>query len=228
VRMRHDSDGLVFHHASGAGKGYALCLECGRAAAMELGSREGRDPRFVHGHDRLRRGSKATNTSECSAGPESFKILRGIRLGGSEQTDVFELQLRTSADSAWLEDPLLAQSIAVALRGSVARILGVDEREIAWSVGPRTSDGRRSVLLSDAVSGGAGYVAEAIRSFEDIVRGAREILDCDEGCDRACHCCLLSHDTREMTEELDRLPALTFLEEFSEALEAENASLAGV
>jgi len=213
-RLRYDPNGLIIYTASGKGRGYALCLECGRAAPMDPRSGTALPPEMI-GHDRLRRGSKKNKTSECPVHEADFKMLKEIRIGGEEQTDVFEVQLMNPDGGGWLNNLETCQTLAVALRGALTSILGIDDREVAWAVAPGTGGQRKSIFLSDAVSGGAGYVAEAARNFPEILKRAHEVLSCHEECDRACHACLLAHDTMDLTDELDRHIALRWLQEAS-------------
>jgi hypothetical protein len=211
-RCRYDPDGVVFHRSSGLhGLGYAVCLECGRAASMV---EEGVAPSEMDDHDRLRRGSKKSGSSKCSARIGGFKIQLGLRLGGEQHTDVFEMQLADPSTGNWLNDTDVAASVAVAMRQAVAEQLGVDVREVGWATSVGASDGgaaRRSILLYDSASGGAGYVAQAARDVPGLLRRARGVLECPRACDAACHACLLAFDTQDAAERLDRHAALEFL-----------------
>jgi len=211
-RCRYDPDGVVFHRSSGLhGLGYAVCLECGRAASMV---EEGVAPSEMEDHDRLRRGSKKSGSSKCPARIGGFKIQLGLRLGGEQHTDVFEIQLADPSTGIWLNDTDVATSVAVAMRQAVAEQLGVDVREVGWATSVGASEGgaaRRSILLYDSASGGAGYVAQAAREVPGLLRRARRVLECPRACDAACHACLLAFDTQDAAERLDRHAALEFL-----------------
>ena len=211
-RCRYDPDGVVFHRSAGLhGLGYAVCLECGRAASMV---EEGVAPSEMEDHDRLRRGSKKSGSSKCSARIGGFKIQLGLRLGGEQHTDVFEMQLADPTTGTWLNDADVASSVAVAMRQAVAEQLGIDVREVGWATSAGASEGgaaRRSILLYDSASGGAGYVAQAARDVPGLLRRARTVLECPRRCDAACHACLLAFDTQDAAERLDRHAALKFL-----------------
>jgi hypothetical protein len=213
-RCRYDPDGVVFHQNLGLEKrGYALCLECGRAVSM-LG--DGTVPEHMDDHARLRRGSKAAGTARCPGQIGGYKIQTGLALGGEEHTDVFELQLAHPESGSWLDQRTAATSIAVALRQALTEELGIDQREVGWATAPGAAEGglpRTSVLLYDAASGGAGYVAQGTRSLPSLLRRAREILHCVKDCDAACHACLLTFDTFDKADILDRKAALEFLDE---------------
>jgi hypothetical protein len=211
-RCRYDPDGIVFHRSAGLhGHGYAVCLECGRAASM---LDECVAPSEMEDHDRLRRGSKKSGSSKCTAQLGSFKIQLGLHLGGEQRTDVFELQLADPSTRDWLKKADCAASIAVAMRQALAEQLGIDVREVGWATSMGASEEelpRRSILLYDSASGGAGYVAQAAHDVPGLLRRARRVLECSRDCDAACHACLLAFDTQDEAENLNRKSALSFL-----------------
>ena len=146
-RFRHTDQGHLFHGSRGVNRhGYAVCLRCGRAAS-EVGpaSETGLPEPFRDGHTRLRGGKDPDGGSRCDG--TGFAIQRGLSLGGSRTTDVFELQLAGLADGG------AALSIGVALRRTFCRRLGIEEEEVGVTVRPgRTHDGtvRQSIFLYDA------------------------------------------------------------------------------
>ena len=139
---------------------------------------------------------------------------RHVWLGVEAATDVFELQLSDPATGAPLADRVTAFSIAVALRQALTELLGVDEREIGCAaVKARSIEDQvtQTIVLFDAATGGAGFVASAPGELEAMIHRATELLQCRQGCDRACHRCLLTYDTHRQVDDLDRHAALTFL-----------------
>jgi DEAD/DEAH box helicase domain-containing protein len=213
-QLRYDPDGLIFHHSAGLhGRGYALCLRCGRATSDTDADRL---PDAMDGHRRLRRGASEGEDTTCPARPGSFAIRRRILLGGEQRTDIFELQLRDPSTGGWLQDRTAGSSIAVALRQALAEKIGVDMREIGWTTSLSRPEGdvpRRSILLFDAAAGGAGYVESAAEHISELMRSAKDVLECSNDCDGACHGCLLAFDTQMQAEHLDRLVALRVLRE---------------
>ena len=59
--------------------------------------------------------------------------------------------------------------------------------------------------------GGAGYVGAALEALPELLARAREILECRRDCDGACHGCLLSFDTQNAIEHLNRHAAHDYL-----------------
>jgi hypothetical protein len=218
-RSRHDPDGRVFHFSGGHnGHGYAVCLACGRAAS-EVGEPSQTESPLLH-HKRLRSGRADQGTAHCPGNDHPFQVKRGLLLGGELLTDVLELQLNS------LEPPFppvsaeAATPIAIALRQAAAAQLGIETQELGWAVETSAGDDRqRSVLLFDTAAGGAGYAGQIKFELMDVLRRARELLDCPRNCDSSCHACLLDFDTQHQSD-LNRHHGLNWLtDDFLNALQ---------
>ena len=211
-RFRYSNKGSVFFHADGElGHGFAICLQCGRAE--QESDRLGDLPKPMVGHRPMRGGPAADQEGICRGNANAFKMLRNYSLGGSKETDVFELQLRHVESEAALNQEA-ATSIAVALRQAVADKIGVEDREIGWSVKASRmaeAESNVSIMLYDRATGGAGFVAQVGAHLPELLRKARGILRCRRDCDKACHACLLSYDTHHSAELLDRQRGLDVL-----------------
>ena len=197
-RFRYAEDGHIFHINDGPnGKGYAVCLRCGRAAPER-----GRDNPLGANHTRLRGGRKPTGTSICEGNDLPWAVKRGVHLGCSRRTDVFELQFYRNPSRP------AVYSLAVALRGGLTQLLGVDERELGVAAASSRTDAgevTRSAFLFGASSAGAGYTAALRHELGRAAEHARRVLDCrNDDCDRACHGCLLTADTQFTANLLDR------------------------
>ncbi len=214
-RFRYSARGHVFGYTNGEhGNGFAVCLQCGRAAS-ELRPDDGRElPNALRDHKPMRRGTATGPDGRCRGNDNTFSIRRNHWLGVSRETDVFELQLHSVGSHATLTRHA-ACSIAVALREALARKIGIEDREIGWAVNPvriaETDKGVQSIVLYDTATGGAGFVAQAGEHLPELIRGARGVLECSRRCDKACHACLLSYDTHHSVGQLDRHEALGVL-----------------
>lgn len=223
-KFRFDAAGSIFHHSKGAnGHGYAVCLRCGRAASENgPASQELVAPFEKLGpHARLRTGRKEDKTHQCPGSDGEFSIKRNLLLAGEIATDVLQIRLQHPSPVRGLIPRDVAVSLAVAFRLALSRLLGVEQREIGWTVQESMDSGIpvRDVFLYDAAAGGAGYVSGAGRLIQDIIRDAVGILD-DCKCDSACHSCLLDFDTQQHADNLNRHNALAWLdEEFMLAME---------
>lgn len=223
-QFRSSPTGRGFNHSSGAnGKGYAICLECGRAEPMPLHP----DPQDNHGlghlpalfrkpHRRLR-GSRVQGDAgaECPGSQHAFSIKPYLHLGLEEVTDVLELQLN-GLDGLPIADKVAAFSIAVALRSAVAASLGVEIDEIGCDVKPirhpmQQQEGYVIVLYDHSA---AGYCSSVTERLPELLEQARDsLLHCSGNCQSACQHCLLDYDTRFRLAELDRFAATKFLTE---------------
>jgi DEAD/DEAH box helicase domain-containing protein len=213
--LRYDPDGRVFHHSTGATEfGYAVCLQCGRAASEDGWVKDGAaDPLMKNGpHSRLRTGRQKDQTHICPGNDKPFSVVRNLWLGGDELTDVVQIRLLHPQSSRRLMTQSVATSLAVCLRQALAQSLGIEVRELAWSVQTIREDGTgyRDIFLFDAATGGAGYVAEIPRLLNELLEASRKMLkQCN--CDKACHSCLLDFDTQYDSGNLDRKEALEWL-----------------
>jgi DEAD/DEAH box helicase domain-containing protein len=101
-RYRVSLRGELFHRTDGLhGKGYALCLRCGRADSMltDVNSDAKLPGTFAdeHGnpkpHKRLRGGKNHDRELACPGSQEPWAIKQELRLGLVTHTEVLELQL---------------------------------------------------------------------------------------------------------------------------------------
>lgn len=224
-RLRTSHDGLVFYASAGeSGAGYSVCLECGRAEA-QTGSIDPNAKRPLHDHRPLRY-TKADADGLCPGNGRSFAVQTDLALGHDIITDVTEIQpaAMTSQGAAW--------ALASALREALVQRLGIDSGEIGLSVVRRpTAVGgtTHSLNFYDRASGGAGFSPRLTEMFEDLLRRARDILDCPAKCVAACSACVLSRDLHAQADVLDRVQALAFVDtELAAISEPEDADRADI
>lgn len=215
-RYRYSSTGHVFYWSTGiSGVGFAVCLRCGMAdSETELGD-SAELPKSLVNHRRLRGGNAHDGRSRCDGNDEEFGIKRHTWLGTENLTDVFELQLHRLEDGEAIVEPEALYSLGVALRQSLAEKLGIHERELGCtSASSRTPTGETtlSILLYDTATSGAGYVAATAEYLPELLNRAKDILDCNRKCDRACQACILTFDTQHQSDKLNRLSALRVLD----------------
>jgi DEAD/DEAH box helicase domain-containing protein len=212
------SHGHIFYHSAGEyGRGYALCLACGRAESELLDPQQ--NPRMVDfGHDKLR-GSSGGDRSECNA--QGFAIKRNLFLGYKTNTDVFELYLKHPRTNSYLladgidkdDNRSLSWTLAVALRQALANSLGINAEEIGFLVKETRIEGQAvyAICLYDNCAGGAGFSSAAPQYLKELFTQARTTLECGANCQGACEYCLLQHDTRKYADLLDRHKGLAYL-----------------
>lgn len=207
-RFRSTTRGHVFHQSRGIhGAGYALCLACGRAEPMVPG--ETSPSGFTRPHRKLRGGSRGD--SLCPGSHDRWKIKTHLSLGWEGITDVLELQLK-SERGIWLNNYVAARTLAVALRNSLAELLGVQTAELGCDVKeaqPEPGLTCQSILIYDKSA--AGYSSSSEQVMEEIFARARAQLQCSANCDSACPQCVLDFDQRFAADVLDRHAALEVL-----------------
>ncbi|MDR1063830.1 MAG: DEAD/DEAH box helicase, partial [Azoarcus sp.] len=207
-RFRVSTQGHVFHQSRGIhGKGYALCLECGRAEPMPS---DGTLPDvFQKPHRKLRRTKE--EGSFCKGSDNAWKVKQGITLGHESWTDVLEIQLKTE-NGNWLNDATVATTLAVALRDALAELIGVQTIELGCGIKlmqPETGLHCQSIIIFDRFA--AGYASSAERYLDRLFHDARKRLECPADCDSACPHCVLDFDQRFVEDNLDRRSALDVL-----------------
>jgi len=219
-RYRSSASGSIFQYTDGLhGKGYGICLKCGRADSMKSDgdfSSMFVDEHHNHTHKRLRGGQENRQGDELeNECPGSKSLVRpSVFLGMETHTDIFELQLRNT--TANLIDKKSATSLAVALREALAKQLGIEARELGYAVRPSVDVNKEktySIYLFDSASDGAGYATQAYQDLGELFKSAKKVLCCVKQCDTACHGCLLSYDTQYVAGLLDRHAALQILDE---------------
>lgn len=205
-RFRITTQGHLFHHSRGVhGTGYALCLACGRAEPM---TNKGELPEtFQKPHRKLRRTTKEEGTCPGS----DWSIKQGISLGHETRTDMVEIQLKNS-EGVCIDDRIAAHTIAVALRDSLAELIGVQSGELGCEVKqgqPEPGVICQSVMIYDTHA--AGYASRADNWLSELFQRAYRKLCCPKECDSACPHCVLGFDQRFALDSLDRHLAIRWL-----------------
>lgn len=223
-QFRASQHAHLFNHSSGANqKGFAICLECGKAEPMlsypdsSASVNEQYLPaifREKNSHRRLRGGKNNDGENICTGSQNSWKIKQNIHLGHDSLTDALELILRNPKTGELLNDDVTGYSIAVALRESISADLGVQTEELGCDCREIRVDGNKTyaVRVFDLRSGGyTTQAAERLNERSLWERVLKRLSNC--GCASACQNCLLSFDTRFESERLDRHAALEWIDQ---------------
>ncbi len=219
--MSYGSNATLFQHSSGEnGKGYAVCLSCGKAESMSVDGEfpKGLSPNSDH------RPITSTPKSKDSDGFQppcdgSTTVHSEIHIGCTSLTDAFELTLKHPISGAYIEDTengrTIALTLAVSLRNALASKLGISTSEIGYSVRPSriltTNLPAMVIQLFDDVSGGAGFATNAASHIDILLTDMYDFLECDSCCESVCSTCLLDSNTRHDINHLDRHLALNWL-----------------
>jgi hypothetical protein len=193
------------------GAGYFRCGRCEYSEAAPVAARLGRPVPTSHNNPRTGERCREENLSWP------------VSLGHVFETDVRTIAFVANIPPSPDADPDAAQSyrqrflrtLSEALRISAARILNADSRDISATI--QTDAGRPTVILFDAVAGGAGYSRRLCsggrHSARALISRAIQLLDCDAQCAGACRHCLSDYRNQAFWEELDRGPVLAWLRE---------------
>lgn len=194
VWYRSSDVGSLINYSKGSGNGYDLCLACGR---MNRGNLD-------DVHKRVRTGTECKHSS--------FAMLENISLGIETTTDAFEIVL-ADLDGKFIDNDILAYTLGVAIRASVAKFMGVELEEIGCITKLIRSPNGKSACLSLVLfdNNASGYCSSRVitDNLGQIMRGAKHVLECD--CATCCDKCLLQYDTKFNVDLLDRKVALDFL-----------------
>ena len=212
-RVRASPDGTVFWFNPGDhGHGYALCLHCGRAEA-EIDASGGPG---LSEHKPLRGAPTAIDGITCTGAPEfaAYAVARNLMLGHEIRTDLCEIQLYDCRSYD------VALTIALALRESVAKRLGIDADEMGFAAPAAPNvQGRDnfSAVVFDRASGGAGFSATIARNPVGLLREAVTFLDCTlpgrcgDPEPSELSRCVLASDAQHLVEATDRATAFELL-----------------
>lgn len=216
--MVSTSEGTVFNHTSGEhGKGYALCMTCGRAESLD------KNGDYPHGfnphkpHRPLRATKKDKNGDGNIFCDGAGTLMQGIHLGCHAKTDVFELVLKHPVRNEYINDDqlgrVIATTLSVALRSALAKELGISTAELGYSIRPsivERSYPAMVIQMYDTISGGAGFASSANYHIQSLLTNMVKNLSCAK-CLNGCSDCLLESDTKRDIDLIDSSAAREWL-----------------
>ena len=106
------------------------------------------------------------------------------------------------------------RTVAEAVRIASCRLLETDSRDLR--TGTEIKSSGLTVILSDTVTGGAGYcrrlVADQRFRMSAIIAATREVLDCsNKACFTSCSRCLNEYSNQRHWDDFERRPCLQWL-----------------
>jgi hypothetical protein len=214
--VRFGGKGHVFHSSGGqTGTGYAICMSCGRADSMTSNHEVPLELQADKFHRPIGGNTGSHKEKDCSG----EQVMSGIYLGYQAQTDVLELILKSPISGEWIpaseEGKVIATTLAVALRDTIAEQLGIATTEMGFGVRQdkdlETGSTRYVIQVYDNVAGGAGFVLTGLESRAQLIAQTFEKLECPANCDNVCSSCLASKDSRVEFDELNRNSALEWV-----------------
>ena len=184
---------------------YRVCPVCGYAKAGDIA------------------GHKTVRGYQCQNQEGNGKE---YRLSHDFKTDVARITFCTPEARDW--STML--SVLYALLEGLSREMGIERTDIKGCLFMTEAEGVQvlSVVLYDAVAGGAGHVRRIVRpsdgsSFQKVLSRAIAVVDnCD--CDGSCYQCLRNYYNQKIHDDLDRRKASGFLRQWAGNMTAiENA-----
>ncbi len=188
VRFRTSPQGRITAINQGpGGRGFRICFSCGYAESAPIrGARPDRE------HPR------PNSQRNCNGN------LTHASLGHQFLTDVVEVQLLVPMTHQQARSTLYAL-----LEGCPA--IGISRSDVNVSLHPG-QDGQSSLVLFDAVPGGAGHSKRIADRLPELLRAARRVVEnCECGEDSSCYGCLRSYANQRHHDELVRGDALEIL-----------------
>lgn len=208
-----DGDGIegrmIVVNRGPTGSGYLRCPRCEHARPAPAGTHGGIGVAALHKDPR--------SGDACPVETLSWPV----DLAHVFSTDIRVLRIQwpilppggTLDGNAWADDML--RGVTEAIRLAAAQMLEIDARDLR-SVFERGPDGA-TVVLSDATSGGAGYVRRLVEEPRYAARAlflrAVGLLDCVRGddCRTSCTSCLNDYSNQSHWDRFDRHASRTWL-----------------
>ncbi|MFN3725976.1 MAG: DEAD/DEAH box helicase [Allosphingosinicella sp.] len=191
------------------GAGYLRCPRCEHAEPAPAGARLGRAVPSAHNNPRT--------GDRCPVAELKWPISLGHVFETDVRTIAFASEVPLAQTGDFDESIAFRQrflrTLSEALRISAARSLSADTRDVSSTY--QVEDGRPTIILFDAVAGGAGYSRRICSggrySARALLSRAVELLSCPAKCASACSQCLSDYRNQAYWDELDRAPVLEWL-----------------
>ena len=208
-QYRSSDFGKMFYQSKGEnGKGYALCLTCGRAEPM---TRDNEYPDKLNPKKEHNRLIAKKDNKRCSGSDNAWSIKPSISFGYETYTDILEIQLK-DLNGNWLSNPTIAMTLSVAMRNALASELGIQSSELGATVQEvKSEDGKYVQAIYIFDENNAGYTTNSEHLLGNLFEKTLDQLNCIRECDSACPSCLLDFEHRHEFDKLNRLEAKMFL-----------------
>jgi hypothetical protein len=195
AEVRFSRQGQITVINSGpAGRGFAICRSCGHTEPVPQ-VRQTNKKDLVHQRPTVRGG-------ECSS------MQSNRHLGHQYLTDVVEIRLPVAMNT---EE---ARSTMYALLGAMNAI-GISQGDVDGTLRSAGVGVSPSIVLFDAVPGGAGHARRIVENLDELVRrGLDVVANCECGEESSCYGCLRTYSNQIHHESLVRGHAKRILEHF--------------
>lgn len=210
-------DGNIIYYNIGAGRGFAICRCCGRAAVEGFS----KDIPAVFNHTNVdengavRRWHKALWGGDCNSGVNDIK--RHVVLTAEHHTVYTAMRFYKSYDDyVFIADESTVYSLGVVIKQALVKILGIDENEVSFDT--KQDDNSYVLFIYDTNKGGSGYAnyLQDPTQCSQVLDEALHILQ-ESGCDcetktaGACTKCLVNRESMHHIHLLSKNSALVWL-----------------
>lgn len=192
LEVGYDREGTLLYVNEGfKGGGFRICRECGKQVRKGRNKCDGK----LYGQ------------------PCSGKLNRNdsYMLGFQQKTDTLHLKFSGTAHVMEPDDLAFWLSLKYAFLQGASRALQIERRDIDGVLFPEPygSHWRQTIVLYDAVPGGAGHVKRIQEEMPQVVASALEIVNCD--CESSCYRCLREYANQWEHHLLERKRVSKFL-----------------
>ena len=192
------SSEIVFYN-EGNGKGFNLCMDCGR---MEVGGTKRDSTNWPH--------DKITEGKRCPVNNPQNEIL----LSGKFPTSFVSLRFyKDASGQKYVDDEELLYSIGVLLTRSLAKEIGVSQDDIDFDV--RGEDGYGSIFIYDTQKGGCGYSTRMtdLLTCNSVFARAKAMTtsfscQCENNVSGACVHCLIDRYSQRLENRLSKFKVM--------------------
>ncbi len=185
TKVRYSRFGYMILVNKGYGHGFDICRTCGYGKVVN-----------PNGSSNARVHRNPITGRECSG-----DFLRRVDLGHRYLTDVLEIQMSIPPVLNTLN---AMRSLMYALLEGASESQGIRRSDIDGTLYYRDF-GAPSIILFDAVPGGAGHVENIKDHLRDaIFEGYKKVRDCKCGEDTSCYNCLRNYSNQRYHDDLQR------------------------
>ncbi len=191
--VRYSRFGYMILVNKGYSNGFDICKDCGYGKVVN----------FLDGGT-LRNHKNPITGRECRG-----EIIHRVDLGHRYLTDVLEIKLSLPLA---LRGANPMRSLMYALLEGASESQGIRRSDIDGTLYYRSGGEAPSIILFDAVPGGAGHV-ENIKDHlqEAVLEGYKKVKNCQCGEDTSCYNCLRNYSNQRFHDDLQRGYAISIM-----------------
>lgn len=219
---REIGDARILYYNEGAGRGFCLCVKCGKMVVEERVANENlinsglpyeMDNRISDDgkrryHNAIVKDKKGKR--KCNADSKNYR--RNLITGDAIQTDFCEIKIRHNKRNVeWIvdreKDKKLLITLGIVLSQSLVEILGKENDAVDFAITPNAH-----ICIFDTNPGGAGYSNQLAhrKLMDDVIDEANKILK--EAIDKQSIDLLLNRSTMKHQNDIDVQAALDWTE----------------